>query len=89
VKRAAKGGLTALADAQKDISGSGVQSTTDTLTVEQVATNYGLSTDQVEAFCREYNIPQHGDHYDIPAQMLGRLESWAEQKGFALNRGGT
>ncbi len=66
-----------------------VQSSTDTLTEEAVASRYtGLSEDQVHAFCREFGIPKDGDHYVIPTTMLPQLERWADRKGIALNAGG-
>lgn len=75
-----------------DIGGSGssfgtsTQAGVDTLTEQDVATRYGLKADQVRAFCQEFSVPTHGDHYAIPSAMLPRLESWAEQKGYAISK---
>jgi len=55
------------------------------LTVQAVADRYGLSTDQVEQFCRDEGIAKHGDHFDIPASMLEpQLRTWAASKGYTL-----
>jgi hypothetical protein len=73
------------------IDGGGVSSTTGTGTLsdQDVATRYGLKTEQVEAFCREFNIPTVGGHYAIPPGMLPKLESWAQEHGYTVNAGGT
>jgi len=58
------------------------------LTAEGVATQYGLSLDQVEQFCREYHVAREGGgHYVIPPTMIPSLKTWAERKGFTLKAG--
>ena len=68
------------------VSGSATSTGADTLTDQDVATRYGLSEDQVHAFCRDFNIPKVGDHYAIAPTMLPQLENWAKDKGFGAGR---
>lgn len=64
----------------------GIGSQTSTMDEQAVASQLGLTVDQVVQFCQSKGIAKAEDHYAIPTSYLDELRNWAKGGGFTSGR---